>query len=148
MLIDLTATKDSQDRKEKREFTALPEGEYSAVIEKSELKDTKDGTGQYVSVMWKVTDGPHKKRVLWHNYHIKNKSAKAVSISKEQLSKLISVNPGASPQIQSPMDLLGLKAVLTVGVKFNRDMVEENTITGYSETTDTHQGKSSSIPGL
>jgi len=36
--------------------SVLPAGSYNVVVEKTELKNTKSGTGEYISVMFNVVD--------------------------------------------------------------------------------------------
>lgn len=74
---------------EKDIFKLIPEGWFSAVTERAELKMTKDGTGQYVSLLLKISGPTHAGRALFDTFNIKNKSDEAVSIGKQDLGKLM-----------------------------------------------------------
>ena len=73
---------------EKREFKALPAGEYIVRAVSSEVKATKAGTGQYLKVRFDVVDGDHAGRVLFTNFNIQNPSEKAQEIGRQQLKQL------------------------------------------------------------
>lgn len=69
-------------------FEAIPSGWYSAVISKSELKPTKDGSGSYLQVDFNVIDGPHKDATVIARLNISNPSEKAQKIGCGQLSAI------------------------------------------------------------
>jgi hypothetical protein len=71
------------------DFKPLPAGWYSVTINKAELRNTKDGTGQYIAVRYDVTGPTHQGRVVFGNLNIKNKSEKAESIGRAQLGELM-----------------------------------------------------------
>jgi hypothetical protein len=71
------------------EFKPLPAGRYQVTINKAELRNTKDGTGQYIAVRYDVTGPTHQGRVVFGNINIKNKSEKAESIGRAQLGELM-----------------------------------------------------------
>ena len=71
------------------EFKPLPAGWYSVTINKAEIRNTKDETGQYIAVRYDVTGPTHQGRVVFGNLNIKNKSEKAESIGRAQLGELM-----------------------------------------------------------
>jgi hypothetical protein len=71
------------------EFKPLPAGWYSAIINTAELKPTKDGTGQKLSLRFDVTGPTHQGRVIWGNLNIKNNSVKAEEIGRAQLGVIM-----------------------------------------------------------
>ena len=71
------------------EFKPLPAGWYSVTINKAEIRNTKDETGQYIAVRYDVTGPTHQGRVVFGNLNIKNKSAKAEEIGRAQLGELM-----------------------------------------------------------
>lgn len=69
-------------------FEPLPEGEYEAMIIKSENKLTKAGTGSYLELQVQVISGEYKKRILWAKLNLKNPSTGAVERAKRELSSI------------------------------------------------------------
>lgn len=70
------------------QFAALPNGDYPVTITDSEMKDTKDGTGQYLQLTLEVIDGPYKGRKLWDRLNLVNSNATAVEIAQRSLSQI------------------------------------------------------------
>lgn len=66
-------------------FEPIPEGWYKVTIKSAELKPTKDGTGQYIKIEYKLDNG----RVVFGNLNIKNKSQDAERIGLQQLGSLM-----------------------------------------------------------
>jgi hypothetical protein len=70
-------------------YEPLPEGNYNATISQAELKDTNDGTGQYIKMRLDITGPSHQGRVVFSNLNIKNASAKAEEIGRQQLGDIM-----------------------------------------------------------
>ena len=70
-------------------FEPLPAGWYSATITQAELKDTKAGNGQYIKLRYDITGPSHQGRVVFGNLNIKNPSAKAEEIGRQQLGEIM-----------------------------------------------------------
>jgi hypothetical protein len=70
-------------------FEPLPEGNYNATITQAELKATNDGTGQYIKLRLDITGPSHQGRVIFSNLNIKNASAKAEEIGRQQLGDIM-----------------------------------------------------------
>lgn len=66
----------------------LPDGEYPVVIDASEWKQTKAGTGAYLELTLQVTDGAHKGRKLWDRLNLQNPNQTAVDIAQQTLSAI------------------------------------------------------------
>jgi hypothetical protein len=69
--------------------TPVPEGAYNATITQAELKPTADGTGQYIKMRLDITGPTHQGRVVFSNINIKNASAKAEEIGRQQLGDIM-----------------------------------------------------------
>lgn len=69
-----------------RNFEVMPKGEYRLRATGDELKDTKNGDGQYLAVTFEVHSGEHKGRKIWQNFNIVNPSEKAQNIGREQVA--------------------------------------------------------------
>lgn len=72
-----------------KDFSPIPEGWYSATINKAELKPTKDGSGEYIAIRYDITGPTHQGRVIFGNINIKNRSEKAEAIGRAQLGDLM-----------------------------------------------------------
>jgi hypothetical protein len=70
-------------------YDVLPEGWYNANIAKADLTNTKDGNGQYIKVRYDITGPTHQGRVVFGNINIRNASAKAEEIGRQQLGDLM-----------------------------------------------------------
>lgn len=70
-------------------YDPLPAGWYNATITAAELKPTKDGSGQYIKVRYDITGPSHQGRVVFGNLNIKNASAKAEEIGRQQLGEIM-----------------------------------------------------------
>ena len=70
-------------------YEPLPPGWSSATITGAELKPTKDGSGQYIRVRYDITGPSHQGRVVFGNVNIRNASAKAEEIGRQQLGEIM-----------------------------------------------------------
>lgn len=70
-------------------FDPLPPGWYHANITGAELKSTKAGNGQYIAIRYDITGPTHQGRVVFGNLNIKNASAKAEEIGRQQLGEIM-----------------------------------------------------------
>lgn len=67
--------------------SALPAGDYKAVIIDSEMKNSKTG-GQYVALTLQIIEGVHKNRQVWTNLNLGSLNPKAVEIAQRELSAI------------------------------------------------------------
>lgn len=70
-------------------YDPLPAGWYTANITKAEIKATKAGDGQYISVRYDITGPSHQGRVVFGKINIRNASAKAEEIGRQQLGDIM-----------------------------------------------------------
>lgn len=71
------------------DFAPIPAGEYTVSIAAADLTPTKDGTGQYIKLKLNVIAPTHQGRVLFSNLNIRNQSAKAEEIGRQQLGSIL-----------------------------------------------------------
>lgn len=71
------------------DFSPLPDGWYTATVAGAELKQTKAGTGSYISVRYDITGPTHQGRVVFGNLNISNPNPKAEEIGRQQLGDLM-----------------------------------------------------------
>ena len=66
----------------------LPAGKYLAMAIASELKPTKNGTGEYLQITFEVLDGSAKGRKIFERLNIRNSNKTAEDIAQRALSAL------------------------------------------------------------
>ena len=71
------------------EYELLPEGLYSAMISKAEVGQTKSGTGTKIDCRFDITGPSHQGRVVFSAFNIRNQSAKAEEIGRQQLGEIM-----------------------------------------------------------
>lgn len=71
------------------DFDPLPAGWYTTTIRDADLRDTKSGTGKYISVRFDVTGPTHQGRCVFANINIKNQNPKAEEIGRQQLGEIM-----------------------------------------------------------
>jgi len=85
----LGQTYDAAEMPEGTSYEPLPDGWYTARIHTAELKDTADGTGQYIKIRYDIIGPTHQGRTVWGNLNIRNQSAKAEEIGRQQMGELM-----------------------------------------------------------
>lgn len=124
----------------------IPNGDYVIRCEKAEVKDTKDGSGQYINCVFKIISGDYRNRTIFNMFNIKNRNEKAVQIGLGQLKKFLVASNVSSMQISSPHDLEGMSCVVTTKIK-NDDFGDKVTITNFKKLTEqTSPTNESEIP--
>lgn len=66
----------------------LPAGWYKAIVDNSEIKQTKLNTGVYLEVRFSVIEGPHTGKKVFSRYNLRNSNQQAQEIAQRQLSAL------------------------------------------------------------
>lgn len=97
------------------EFTPLPEGWYNVVVKDSQLKPTKDGSGQYISIRLTVEGPTHAGRGIFTNLNIINKSPDAERIGRAQLRTVLEC--GGVQEFSDTDQLIGIRLQVKVAVK-------------------------------
>lgn len=70
-------------------FEPIPAGEYTLRVTKSEIKTTRAGNGEYISLQMEVMDeGPYNGRIVFENLNIVNPNEQAVKIARAALKQL------------------------------------------------------------
>lgn len=70
------------------DMSAMPDGEYQAMIVDSEIKSTRDNTGQYLALTFQITEGNFENRFVWHNLNLWSQNDTAKRISQGQLTAI------------------------------------------------------------
>lgn len=66
----------------------VPAGWYNAVMDKSEMKPTKDGTGARLEMQFKIIDGQFANRKIFEGLNLQNSNPVAQEIAYKQLSAI------------------------------------------------------------
>ena len=96
-------------------YDPLPPGWYTASINQAELKPTKDGSGQYIKVRYDITGPSHQGRVVFGNINIRNASAKAEEIGRQQLGELMRAI--GLPRVQDTDQLIGANLGIKLDIR-------------------------------
>ena len=74
---------------EGRSYDLIPEGWYQASIVKADLIPTKDNSGKYIALRLDIIAPTHQGRCIFSNVNIRNKSAVAEQIGRQQLGEIM-----------------------------------------------------------
>ncbi|MGV8956019.1 MAG: DUF669 domain-containing protein [Cypionkella sp.] len=76
----------------------LPTGEYLVQVVDSDVKPTKNNTGEYAELTYEVMDGPLKGRKHWARITLDNQNKDAVEIGQRQMASLREATGVANPR--------------------------------------------------
>lgn len=118
-------------------YELLPAGKYVMAATSSEGKDTNDGTGQYVSFEFQITeDGPHLGRKLWKIFMVSSTSKpKGVEMGLKGLTEL-----AAACGIRSPGDTEEMHGIEVVGHVRVKKPTPKDIKAGYDQTKNEIRG--------
>lgn len=104
-----------QGAKPMDDFSPIPVGDYRAVITESEIKETKNGDGQYLKLRVEVIEGEYQGRLIFVNLNLWNKNPKAVEIANRELVTIVAAvnRPGA----QNSEELHNIPMLIKVGIE-------------------------------
>ena len=120
-----------EDLPESGSYDLIPAGWYQAQINSADLKLTKSGDGQYLSVRFDIIGPTHQGRVTWGNVNLKNASAQAEEIGRRQLGEILR-SIGKSV-IRDSDELIGGQLQIKVGIQHDKNgqYEDRNDIKGY-----------------
>lgn len=113
-------------------YEPLPEGWYPVVIQTAELKPTKDGTGQYISIKYGLTNSA---RTVYGNINIRNQSQKAEEIGRQNLGDIMR-SIGLS-RVTDSDELIGGHLMIKLIIKEDEKYGRKNEIKGYKAIEET-----------
>ena len=79
-------------------YEPIPAGWYQAIISSSEMKATRDGYGEYLSLTLQVIEGNYQNRLVFARLNLKNANDVAVDIAKKDLAAICRAVGVMSPQ--------------------------------------------------
>ena len=115
-----------------RNFEPLPAGWYNVVVNGAEIKNTKAGTGQYISIRYDVTGPTHQGRVVFGNLNIKNPNPKAEEIGRQQLGELMRAI-GLST-VQDTDQLIGGQLMIKLDVRESEQYGASNDVKAFKSS--------------
>ena len=111
-------------------FDPIPAGWYKAIISNSEMKPTRDGYGEYLSLTLQVIDGQYENRLVFARLNLKNANDKAVDIARKDLAAICRAVSVMSPQASE--ELHDIPLMIKVKVRAAQGEYEaSNDIGGY-----------------
>ena len=96
-------------------FDVIPAGKYLAQIVNSEMRDTKNGAGQYLSMELDIVEGPFQGRKLFDRLNLVNPNQQAVDIAQRTLSALC--RAAGKMQVTDSEQLHHIPVIVTVKVR-------------------------------
>ena len=117
-LLNLNFTLKEVASAQRDNFDPIPAGNYVAEITRSEVKQTKDGRGSYLSLSFKIIEGEFAGRLIFQNITLTNANATAQTIGREQMAQLA----GACGvlQLQDSEQLHGIPVGIRVAIETDK----------------------------
>lgn len=112
-----------------RSYDLVPAGWYTATITQAEIKDTKNGAGQYIKLRYDITGPSHQGRVVFGNLNIRNASAEAERIGRQQLGEVMRAIGLA--RVTDTDQLIGGALSIKVGIRSSADYGDQNEVKGF-----------------
>ncbi len=146
---------DANEVEPSKGFEPIPAGKYVAVINDSEEKRNKAGTGTYLQLEFEIIEGDYAGRKLWVRLNLNNQNPDAVRMARADLSAIChAVN------VLKPNDSVELHNIpLVINVRCRKDKNSDeivNEVRGYesrealaqkpAQTTNPAPAKGSGVP--
>ena len=111
-------------------YEPIPAGWYTAIISSSEMKATRDGYGEYLSLTLQVIEGQYENRLVFARLNLKNANDKTVDIARKDLAAICRAVGVMSPQASE--ELHDIPLMIKVKVRpASGDYEASNDIGGY-----------------
>ena len=110
-------------------FDCVPAGDYDVVIMTSEMKTTKDGSGQYLKLEFAILNGQFQNRKIFTNLNLVNKNETAVKIGKANLSAICRALQVLTPNDSS--ELHGKPMTVRVTIRKSDEYDDQNEIRSF-----------------
>lgn len=126
------------------QYDAIPAGDYEGMVTASEMKGTKDGTGQYLELTIEIQSGQYQGRRLWDRLNLQNRNPKAVEIAQKQLAQLCHAT--GILQVADSQQLHNRPVVVKVSAKNDDQRGMVNEVKGYKAKASMQQQPAFSAP--
>lgn len=87
-MANLGTTFDASTVSPQQAYEPIPAGWYNALIDHSEMRPTKDGSGAYLQLRFNIIDGDYANRKIFARLNLNNRNETAVAIAQQQLSAI------------------------------------------------------------
>ena len=112
-------------------FEPIPIDEYTAIISEAEEKRNSNDNGSLLSLCFDIVEGEYEGRKIFVNLNLQHPNAKAVEISRAELSAICRAVGVMTPQ--NPSELEDKPILIKVAVSKRKDTGEmQNVIKKYS----------------
>jgi len=111
------------------ELTVVPAGWYAATIAEAEVKTSKRGDGQYLSIRYTILGPTHQGRSVYGNITLRNASETATRIGRVQLKELMGAIGLA--QLADTDQLVGTTLQVRVAVRDDSQYGQSNDVRGW-----------------
>ena len=111
-------------------YEPIPAGWYTAIISSSEMKATRDGYGEYLSLTLQVIEGQYENRLVFARLNLKNANDKTVDIARKDLAAICRAVGVMSPQASEQLHDIPLMIKVKVRPA-SGDYEASNDIGGY-----------------
>lgn len=119
-------------------YEALPAGWYNAAIDASEMKATKDGTGAYLQLSFKILDGFANGRKVFARLNLQNINPTAQEIAYKTLSSIMHAT--GQLRINDSAELHAIPMKIKLKVRAGDEKYEaSNDITAYDNVNSNHE---------
>ena len=115
------------------DFTPIPAGDYIAQITESEIKPTKSGSGQMLTLRWQILDGQFKGRLVFDRINIINQNPKAQEIGQQQLSSIC--RAAGVMALQDSVQLHNKPCHINVKIRKDAEYGDSNEVKSYKPAT-------------
>lgn len=112
-------------------FDPIPAGWYNAVIDESEMKPTRDGSGAYLALRFNIIDGQYAGRKVFTRLNLRNQNPVAQDIAQKQLSTICHAVNVLQIQDSSQLHALPLQIRVKVTTDPTGQYEPSNEISGY-----------------
>lgn len=112
-------------------FDPIPAGWYNAIIDESEMKPTRDGSGAYLALRFNVMDGQYAGRKVFTRLNLRNQNPVAQDIAQKQLSSICHAVNVLNVQDSSQLHALPLQIRVKVTNDPTGQYEPSNEISGY-----------------
>jgi hypothetical protein len=112
-------------------YEILPKGKYLCVAIASEMKATKNNTGEYLQITFEIVEGDNKGRKIFERLNIRNANKTAEDIAQRTLSALC--RAVGVMQLSDSEQLHDIPVTLEIAVEEGKgEYGPQNRIKGYS----------------
>lgn len=111
------------------QYDAIPAGDYEAIVTASEMKRTKDMSGEYLELTLEIQSGQFQGRRFWDRLNLHNSNPKAVEIAQRQLAQLCHAT--GVLQVKQKEQLHNIPVIMKIAAKNDAQRGMINEVKGY-----------------